>query len=277
MVACSLLARYLRGLGSELRKSGALKIENPEAYSLISGAPDRLELQKAYRLLLLHGMPATSDALDKGKLASLLPVYEGKLIVTRGRLGEESLSRLLGVSSLPILMNNTRVAYLFMVHAHRGEFGLVHRSAVATLARSRTKVWIVKGRNLARKVVNDCQRCTRDRKELLIQQMADLKPESLTVSPPWTNVALDFAGPILVKGEVNKRAKLKCWVLVYTCRATRAVCLLATTGYSTADFLCKHEEFVCRKGQPVSIVSDRGTQLVSAGIVIANKDFQQLI
>ena len=132
-----------------------------------------------------------------------------------------------------------------MVHAHRGEFGLVHRSAVATLARSRTKVWIVKGRNLARKVVNDCQRCTRDRKELLIQQMADLKPESLTVSPPWTNVALDFAGPILVRGEVNKRTKLKCWVIVYTCRATRAVCLLATTGYSTADFLCKHEEFVC--------------------------------
>ena len=102
--------------------------------------------------------------------------------------------------------------------------------------------------------------------------MADLKPESLTVSPPWTNVALDFAGPILVRGEVNKRAKLKCWVIVYTCRATRAVCMLATSGYSTADFLCKHEEFVSRKGQPVSIVSDRGTQLVSAGIVIANKD-----
>ena len=268
----NILARYLRGLGSALHKSGAMKIENPEAYNLISGAPDRMELQKAYKLLLLHGMPATSDALDEGKLASLLPLYEGKLIVTRGRLGEKSLTRLLGVSSLPILMNNTRVAYLFMVHAHQGEFGLVHRSAVVTLARSRTKVWIVKGRNLARKVVNDCQRCTRDRKELLIQQMADLKPESLTVSPPWTNVALDFAGPILVRGEVNKRAKLKCWVLVYTCRATRAVCMLATTGYSTADFLCKHEEFVSRKGQPDSIVSDRGTQLVSAGIVIANKD-----
>ena len=51
-----------------------------------------------------------------------------------------------------------------------------------------------------------------------------------------------------------------------------AVCLLATSGYSTSDFLSKHEELVFRKGRPKSIVSDCGTQLVSAGIVISNKD-----
>ena len=217
-------------------------------------------------------MPGTKDALDKGKLASLLPLYEGRLIVTKGRLGERSLTRLLGVSSLPILMPDSRVSYLFMLQAHCGEFGLVHRGAVATLARSRRKVWIVKGRNLARKIVNTCPRCIVDRKQCLIQQMSDIKEESLTVSPPWRHLALDFAGPVTVKGEVNRRAKLKCWILVYTCRATRAVCLLATSGYSTSDFLCKHEELVFRKGRPESIVSDRGTQLVSAGIVIANKD-----
>ena len=102
--------------------------------------------------------------------------------------------------------------------------------------------------------------------------MSDIRQESLTVAPPWRNISLDFAGPVLVKSEVNKRAKLKCWILLYTCRATRAVCLLATSGYSTSDFLCKHEEFVFRKGRPDTIVSDRGTQLVSAGIVIGNKD-----
>ena len=178
----------------------------------------------------------------------------------------------LGVTSLPILMPESRVAYLFMVLAHCGEFGLVHRSSVATLARSRRKVWIIKGRNLARKVVNNCARCDRDRKELLVQQMSDIKEESLTVSPPWRHVALDFAGPVVVKGQVNKRAKMKVWILVYTCRATRAVCLLATPGYSTAEFLSKHEEFIFRKGRPDSVVSDRGSQLVAAGIVIANND-----
>ena len=65
---------------------------------------------------------------------------------------------------------------------------------------------------------------------------------------------------------------MKVWILIYSCRATKAVCLLATPGYSTADFLNKHAEFVFRKGRPSSIVSDRGSQLVAAGIVVANKE-----
>ena len=77
---------------------------------------------------------------------------------------------------------------------------------------------------------------------MLVQQMADIRDEQLTVAPPWTHVALDFAGPITVKGQVNKRAKMKVWILVYSCRTTKAVCLLATPGYSTSDFLCKHSE-----------------------------------
>ena len=187
-----------------------MKIDNPAAYSIIGGVePSRIELQKAERMLLLHGMPDTKDALDTGKLASLLPVWEGRIIVTRGRLGEKSLERLLGVSSLPILMAKSRVAYLFMVEAHCGEFGLIHRSAVATLARSRRKVWVVKGKDLARRVVSSCPRCDRERKVMLVQQMADIKEESLTVSPPWRHVALDFAGPVVCKGQVNKRAKMK--------------------------------------------------------------------
>ena len=136
----------------------------------------------------------------------------------------------------------------------------MHRNTVTTLARSRRYVWIVRGRGLAKQIVNNCSKCTRGRKELLLQQMS------------WRNVALDFAGPLTVRGEANKRVKMKTWVLVYTCRATKAVCLLATSGYSTSDFLCKHEEFVFRKGQPDSVVSDRRTQIVAAGVVIGNKD-----
>ena len=60
-----------------------------------------------------------------------------------------------------------------------------------------------------------------------------IKEESLTVCRPWTFISLDFCGPIKVKGIVNTRARLKCWVIVYTCRSTKAVELLATCGYDT--------------------------------------------
>ena len=75
-----------------------------------------------------------------------------------------------------------------------------------------------------------------------------------------------------MQGVVNARALRKCWILVYVCRNTKAVCLLATSGYDTGSFLTKHEEFVARKGAPQDIVSDRGSQLVSAGMVLAEKE-----
>ena len=151
-----IIARYLRGLEAGFRKSQVMTIENTVAYNLIAPEPKKVELERAERLLLLNGMVQTREALNSGKLASLLPSMDGKLIVTRGRLGEKSLERLLGVKALPILMAHSRVAYLYMVHAHCGEFGLIHRSVVSTLARSRKKVWVVQGRNLAKKVVNSC-------------------------------------------------------------------------------------------------------------------------
>ena len=85
---------------------------------------------------------------------------------------------------------------------------------------------------------------------------------------PFTHVCLDYMGPQIVHDEVKKRVPLKIWVLVYTCRSTRAVCLLATSGYSTDKFLIRHKEFTCRHGKPQTVVSDRGTILVKAGMVL---------
>ena len=121
-----------------------------------------------------------------------------------------------------------------------------HRAAVGTLARSRSYVWVVKGKNLAKKFVQQCPKCRRERRRLETQQMGMLKEAQLTVSPPWTYVSLDCAGPVSVGGEVQKRIRMKCWILVYVDQGSRAVCLLLTTGYSTSDFLVKHKEFCAR-------------------------------
>ena len=230
------------------------------------------ELAYAERLILTHAMIDTANAFHEGRLTSLLPEKDGALIITRGRLGETGMQRILGVSALPILVPSSRVAELYMWRAHQGYSGLFHRSAVQTLAKSRLSVWIVKGKDLAKKVCRDCMVCRRIKKNLAQQQMAIMKEESLQVCPPWTNVSLDFAGPIIIKGEVNVRSRGKSWILIYVCRNTKAVCLLATSGYSTSDFLLKHEEFVARKNSPRHIVSDRGSQLVRAGMVLAEKE-----
>ena len=111
-----IMARAIRGWGCrDMEKV----ITNPKALTKIAMEPTRSEIDIAKNLLLVHGMVATAQALVEGRLASLLPVRQGKLIVTTGRLGDKSMSRLLGVSHLPILMPNTRVAYLYMNLAHQ--------------------------------------------------------------------------------------------------------------------------------------------------------------
>ena len=267
-----IVARYLNGLQAGLSKNEKMNIENPVAYEVVSRWPRKHELESAERLMLLHGMVDTVEALNAGKLKTLLPYRDGRIIVTRGRLNGESMQKLLGVSQLPILMPESRIAFLYMVYAHCGEFGHIHRSVLSTLARSRNYVWVVKGRQLAKRVVRQCPKCDRERKELLMQQMGEIKSEQLTVSPPWTHICLDFAGPVYIKDEVKKRTRMKSWILVYTCRSTKAVCLLCCPGYSTEDFLTKHMEFISRYGTPASIVSDKGSQLVAAGNAIADKD-----
>ena len=112
------------------------------------------------------------------------------------------------------------------------------------------------------------------KKDLVKQQLALIREESLLPFHLWTHISLDFAGPVIIKGEVNTRERMKSWILiyVYVCRTTKAVCMLPTSGYFTADFLCKHEKFVARKNRPRCIVSDRGSQLVRAGMVLAEKE-----
>ena len=90
-------------------------------------------LESAEKLFLLSAMPETVSAAQAGKLVSLNPEKAGAIIVTSGRIGEESLSRILGVPYLPILMASSRAAYLYMVRAHEEEFGTVHCSVAETL------------------------------------------------------------------------------------------------------------------------------------------------
>ena len=81
-----------------------------------------------------------------------------------------------------------------------------------------------------------------------------------------------LCGPVTIKGEVNVRSRGKGWILVFVCQNTKAVCLLPTSGYDTASFLMKYEEFRARYGNQRKIVTDRGTQLVKSSIVLASQD-----
>ena len=115
------ISRLINGWSAKSKEEVSAKIKKD---------PVAIDLQKAEKLILLHAMIETAEAFEKGQLRILMPFRSGKLIVTLGRLGKKSLEAILGVSELPILMSNTRVAKLFLWKAHVEYSGLLHQSVV---------------------------------------------------------------------------------------------------------------------------------------------------
>ena len=81
----------------------------------------------------------------------------------------------------------------------------------------------------------------------------------------FTNVGIDFAGPITVKrGNPRKPTLTKAFVCVFVCLVTKAVHLEAVTDLSTGAFLAALKRFVARRGIPSNIYSDNGSNLQGA-------------
>ena len=176
------------------------------------------------------------------------------------------MKKILGVAELPILLPATRLAEVIMTEAHKED----HRGPKATLWRSRSKAWIVKGHNLAKRVEKDCMYCKIRKKELAQQRMGGLPEERAGATcPPFTFIALDHMGPIEVKGMVNPRTKRKVWPVIFVCQSTGAVHTGVCHDYGTEAFLLQWDHFVAIRGCPSKVQSDRGSQLQAAANLMA--------
>ena len=173
---------------------------------------------------------------------------------------------------IPVLPCKNQLSRLYMTEAHNVDHGGIN----TTVMRSRAKVWIIQGAKLAKKVVNQCYRCRLNKKKLLNQVMAPLPEERLTPAPVFNSVALDLFGPLEIRDLVKKRVTGKGWGVIFVCMATSAIHLELAESYSTESFLQALRRFICIRGTPSLIQSDRGTQLTAAAKEVCNWDFSEI-
>ena len=230
----------------------------------IKVSPSAVRIQQARILLEIIYGQETIKEVNAGKLVGLDPVFSAGRYVTRGRFGK-GIAAVLGLEELPIFLNTSHYAYLVMVSAHNE----THNDAKSTLARSRSKAWVVHGYRLAKRVCSECFRCKLDRKKLMQQKMGDLPVERISIGyPPFTNISLDLAAPLQVLDMVKKRTTMKCWPVIFCCLNTGAVHLELLHTYGTEAFLLRWKMFTCIRGSPRLVVSDKGSQLMSAARII---------
>ena len=87
--------------------------------------------------------------------------------------------------------------------------------------------------------------------------------ERLKPSPPFLYCGLDLFGPILFKDVVKKRAKMKCYGVIF-CYTTRALYMDIACDYDTESFIIVLRRFISIRGCPRQIFCDPGSQLISA-------------
>ncbi|KAK0131909.1 hypothetical protein N1851_033296 [Merluccius polli] len=191
------------------------------------------------------------------RICKLDPVLDEGILRVGGRLHKSAMPE--ETKHPCILPKDSHMSILLSRHIHErcGHSGRNHM-----LSELWKRYWIEKGNSVARKVLSRCVVCRRMRGKAGEQKMADLLLERIQADlPPFTNVGLDYFGPIEVR---RGRSTIKSYGVLFTCMSSRAVHLEIAFSLDTDSCIHALRRFVCRRGQVKHIRSDNGTNLVGA-------------
>ncbi|XP_064470175.1 uncharacterized protein LOC135384923 [Ornithodoros turicata] len=108
----------------------------------------------------------------------------------------------------------------------RAHVRLLHAGVQETLAALREEYWVLRGRQVVKRIVNGCRTCRRTKVQACTEVTAPLPRDRLSQSAPFEVTGTDFAGPLYYK--CSKDGGRKCYILIFTCAVTRAVHLELT-------------------------------------------------
>lgn len=154
----------------------------------------------------------------------------------------------------PVLLDWTHhFAKLIVASAH---LRVQHNGVKETLSEVRGKFWILKGRSLVKQHIGGCVTCRRfEGLPYSAPPAPPLPGFRVNEAPPFTHAAVDFAGPLYVRGT-NSSKERKVWICLFTCCVTRAIHLELVNEFSTSAFIRCLKRFTARRGLPRRIISD---------------------
>ena len=155
----------------------------------------------------------------KGELKKLCPRYNKGIIVVGGRCSRWN-EATWNKQEFILLPYGHPLSSLIALNEHTKPD---HLGMSSTIAKIRSRYWIISIDKIVGKIVNRCIGCKKRRAKACQQVMSDLPVERLKPSPPFTNVGVDYFGPFALKGDVQKRVRGKGYSVVFTCFTSRAV------------------------------------------------------
>lgn len=207
---------------------------------------------------LMHGR----ELLTCSKIKSLNPRLDEDMILRlNGRLVyAEKMSYNM---RYPIILPRKHpVTQLIVQYYHsKGEHACGTNQVMAELS---AKYWIPGGREEVRNCEMHCLPCKLKKARITTQLMAPL-PRSRVTQPirAFSITSVDYAGPFLTK-QGRGRVQTKRYLCLFTCHASRAVHLEMAYALDTNSFLNAFNRFINRRGVPIEMTSDNGSNFVGA-------------
>ena len=195
-------------------------------------------------------------------LISLRPFLDEKGILrVGGRIGQSILPY---DAKHPVILNPKSALTKLIVKQKHAECR--HAGTNYVLAILRQDYWIVKGRELVKKVRSECEDCKRAWVKPMTQVMCELPSMRVVPCAPFEKISLDIFGPIDVKEGRSRKGKR--YGTIFCCMTTRAVHIEMIASLATSDFLTAFRIFCNMRGQPRYIYSDNATTFQGAKNVI---------
>lgn len=210
----------------------------------------------------LHSIRNNMRVNKNSSLVSLNPYIDASDVLrVGGRLRHADVSF---DSKHPILLPGKHAfTRLLIIHEHERH---LHAGAQATLAAVRQNYWPTSARSTIRNIIKKCIICVRNSPNLSTTLMADLPPMRVnTVKYAFQKCGVDYAGPFLYKEGQRKNARrLKCYIALFICLATKAVHIELAADLSAETYLSVFKRFISRRGRPTDMYSDNGSNFVGA-------------
>lgn len=229
------------------------------------------ETRKAHDVLVKavqkHHFPSDILALTKDSncsqsLRKLNPFIDSHCFLRVG--GRLSQSDLTYQKKHPLLLpKKSNFTNILIDHYHKFNLHVGPRTLQSLINQ---KYWIISARSAIRSRTIKCISCFRaspSNRQPIMGELPKFRSQDVHV---FHTVGVDIGGPFSTKESTRRNAHVsKSYLCVFVCCATRAVHLEVLSSLSTECFLACFDRFTARRGLCHSIVSDNGTNFVSAG------------
>lgn len=99
----------------------------------------------------------------------------------------------------------------------------------------------------------------------LKQQMGMLPAFLTEQARPFAFVGCDYTGHFEVKLSIRRNSPTtKAYIALFVCLSTKAIHLELASDMTTAEFIMSFENFIARRGIPIILYSDNGTNFIGA-------------